>query len=482
MALPGMLYGKILRPPAFHATLERIDASAAEAMDGVAVVCDGDFVGVAAPDELTAGRAVDAIRAQWKTTLQVSQPELFEYLKATPAETQGRWGPYLSVVGSVRHGLDNAHLTLQQRYTVDYIAHAPLEPRAALAYWGDDMLTVWTGTQRPFGVRSELAEAFGLPEHKVRVIAPDTGAGYGGKHTGDAAIEAARLARAVGKPVKLVWTRQEEFTWAYFRPAGLIEISGGVDNEGRFSALELHNYNAGSAGIDTLYEVPNRHIEFHPADAPLRQGAYRSLAAPANHFARETFVDELAHELALDPLEFRLRNLTDPRMRAVLAAAAEAFGWDKASPDPNVGHGIAGGFEKGSYVAACAEVYVNPANGQPSVVRVVEAFDCGAILNPENVRSQIEGAVVQGLGGALFESVKFANGRILNPNFAGYRVPRFSDAPRIETILLDHKEIPSAGAGETPIIPIAPAIGNAIFRATGIRLRSLPLAPQEAPA
>ena len=164
-------------------------------------------------------------------------------------------------------------------------------------------------------------------------------------------------------------------------------------------------------------------------------------------------------------------------MRTVLAAVAEAFGWGKRTPAPHHGYGIAGGFEKGSYVAACAEVYVNPANGQPRVLRVVEAFDCGAILNPDNVRIQIEGAVVQGLGGALFESVKFANGRILNPNFASYRVPRFGDIPLIETILIDRKERASAGAGETPIIAIAPAIGNAIFQATGVRLRSLPLAP-----
>jgi isoquinoline 1-oxidoreductase len=230
------------------------------------------------------------------------------------------------------------------------------------------------------------------------------------------------------------------------------------------------------AGLETLYTVPNRHSEFHPADTPLRQGAYRALSSTANHFARESHIDGLAYELGIDPLEFRLRNLTDPRMRAVLTTAAEAFGWGKGSPAPNHGYGIAGGFEKNSYVAACAEVYVNPANGQPKVLRVVEAYDCGAILNPDNVRIQVEGAIVQGLG-ALFESVKFANGRILNPSFAGYRLPRFGDMPVIETVLIDRKDIPSAGAGETPIIAIAPAIGNAIFQATGVRLRSLPLAP-----
>jgi isoquinoline 1-oxidoreductase len=478
VALPEMLHAKVLRPPAFRATLDRFDPSAAEAMEGVTVVREGDFVGVTAPDELTATRAIEAIRASWRTTLQVSQPELFEYLKENPAEALGRQGPYQSIVGSIQEGLDAAHLTHQARYTVDYIAHVPLEPRAAVAHWVGDQLTVWTGTQRPFGVRAELATLFAIPESQVRVIVPDTGAGYGGKHAGDAASEVARLAKVVGKPVKIVWTRQEEFTWAYFRPAGLIEITSGVDEEGRLTALEIHNYNSGAAGIETLYTIPNKHSEFHPADSPLRQGAYRALSSTANHFARESHMDELAHELGIDPLEMRYRNLEHPRLHAVLEAAAEKFGWGQSTPAPNHGYGIAAGTEKNSYVATCAEVYVNPANGQPKVVHVVVAFEGGALLNPENVRVQVEGAIVQGLGGALFESVKFANGRILNSSFAGYRVPRFGDMPTIETVLINRTDIPSAGAGETPIIALAPALGNAIFQATGVRLRALPLAPR----
>jgi isoquinoline 1-oxidoreductase len=451
-------------------------------MEGVTVVHDGDFVGVTAADELSATRAVEAIRAGWRTTLQVSQPELFDYLKENQVEGGiGRLAPYVNVEGSVSEGMAAAHKTRQQRYTVDYIAHVPLEPRAALARWTGDSLTVWTGSQRPFGVRAELAAAFAMPENQVRVIVVDTGAGYGGKHAGDAAIEAARLAKAVGKPVKVVWTRQEEFTWAYFRPAGLIEISSGVDSEGHLTAIEMHNYNSGAAGIESRYVVPNRHSEYHPSDSPLRHGAYRALSSTANHFARESEMDEWAHELGIDPLELRYRNLQDERMAAVLSAAAEKFGWGKRSPAPHHGFGIACGFEKASYVATCAEVYVNPANGQPKVIRVVAAFDCGAILNPDNTRIQVEGAIVQGLGGALFESIKFANGRILNANFAGYRVPRFGDMPVIETVLIDRKEIPSAGAGETPIVAIAPAVGNAIFQATGVRLRSLPLAPRGVP-
>lgn len=476
ISLPDMLHGKILRPPAFHAEVESLDLVGAETVPGATVVQESNFIGVAAPDELSATKAVEAIRAAWRTTLQVSQPELFAYLKANPVEGPGWRTPFRSEKGSVVQALSEAHDTLQRSYTVDYIAHAPLEPRAAVAHWVDGKLTVWTGTQRPFGVRAELATVFGIAESQVRVIAPDTGAGYGGKHAGDAAIEAARLARVTGKPVKVVWTRKEEFTWAYFRPAGLIEIASAVDDGGRLLALDFHNYNSGAAGIETLYQIPNQHLEFHPADSPLRQGAYRALAATANTFARESHMDEWAHRLGVDPLEFRLRHLADPRMIAVLTAAAEAFGWGRAAPASHHGFGIAGSFDKGSYVAACVEVAINPVNGQPNVVRVVEAFDCGAIINPDIVRSQVEGAVVQGLGGALFESITFANGRILNPSFATYRVPRFSDMPAIEIVLLDRKDVASVGAGETPIIAVAPAIASALFQATGVRLRSLPLA------
>ena len=178
---------------------QSLETHAAEEIEGVTVVREGDFVGVVAPDEHTAAQAIDALRPQWRTELQVSQPELFEYLKANVVESVGRQGPYLAVEGSVADGLAQAHVTLQQRYTVDYIAHVPLEPRVAVAQWVGDELTVWTGSQRPFGVRAELAAAFGLPARQVRVIVPDTGAGYGGKHAGDAAVEAARLARAVGQ-------------------------------------------------------------------------------------------------------------------------------------------------------------------------------------------------------------------------------------------------------------------------------------------
>jgi len=223
--------------------------------------------------------------------------------------------------------------------------------------------------------------------------------------------------------------------------------------------------------------VPHRLTEFHPVPLVLRSGSYRGLAATANHFARETHMDMLALAAKTDPLEFRLKNASDPRLRAVLEAAAKTFGWPRPKTDGQ-GFGLAGGHEKGSYVATCAEVNIDRASGSVRVVRMVTAFECGAIINPDGLRNQVIGANIQGLGGALFEAIEFENGRITNARFSRYRVPRFRDVPVIEAVLLDRRDIPPAGAGETPIVTVAPAVGNAIFDAAGVRLKSLPLVPK----
>jgi nicotinate dehydrogenase subunit B len=471
----GVLYGKILRPPSFGATMTSCDISAAQKLPAAVVVHDGDFVGAAAPSESEAEEAIAAVRAQWKETPQPSSSELFAYLKQNVDISERS---DLTQSGSIADGLANAAHSLQSSYTVAYIAHAPLEPRAAVAEWNDDKLTVRTGTQRPFATRDALAEAFHLAKENVRVIVPDTGSAYGGKHTPDAALEAARLARVAGKPVKIVWTREEEFTWAYFRPAGVIEIKSGIAADGTLTAWEFHNYNSGTAGIGTPYTVANQHIEFHPVRSPLRQGSYRGLAATANHFARESHMDDLAHAANMDPLDFRLKNIADPRLRDVFQAAAKSFGWPAKKIKPGQGFGIGGGIEKGGYVATCAEISTDDAGTAVRVVRVTTAFECGAIVNPDGLRNQIVGANIMGLGGALFEAVAFDTGRITNARFSRYRVPRFRDIPQMEIVLLDRKDIPSAGAGETPLVGLAPAIGNAIFDATGARRTTLPLAPR----
>jgi isoquinoline 1-oxidoreductase len=467
---PGMLYGKILRPPAYGATLTDIDLAPARAMHGVAVVRDDQFVGVAAPNTTAAENALAAIAktAKWSTAPpQPSSTELFDYLRQH-AEG-GLENPFAEENAGTK--------VLRRKYDVPYIQHAPLEPRAAVAEWNDGHLTVWTGSQNPFGSRRELAQAFHVSEDRVQVVIPDFGAGFGGKHTAECAVEAARLAQGAGKLVSLRWTREEEFTWAYFRPAAAIEAEASLDARGRIATWYFININSGPNAVDTPYAVEKAHCRFVRSKPPLRHGSYRALASTANNFAREVFMDELAAMAGADPLDFRLAHLENGRLRAVLVKAAEAFNWQKSVKlaDGNLGFGLACGTEKGSCVAACAEVEIERSTKTIKVRRVCEAFECGAVLNPENLRFQIQGAILMGLGAALREEIQFADGRILNASFGKYRVPRFDDVPDLDIQLVDRPDLPSAGAGETPIIAIAPAIANAVFHATGQSVRALPI-------
>ncbi|MSV28261.1 MAG: isoquinoline 1-oxidoreductase [Bryobacterales bacterium] len=476
----GMLYGSVLRAPSYGATLAAVDpGAAAKAADAVAVR-EGNFVGCVAPTSYASRKGLEAIAAtaRWETKEHPSSAKLFAHLKETASKPGGASrAPRIQSKGSIEDGLGESKHRLRAEYRVPFIQHAPMEPRAAVAEWADGRLTVWTGTQNPFGVRDQLVQAFHLTPEKVRVIVPDSGGGFGGKHTGETAIEAARLAKEAGRPVSLRWTRAEEFMWAYFRPAGLFEIEAGVDANGLIHAWDFSNYNAGTAAIESPYRSANARTRFLYCDSPLREGSYRGIAATANNFARECFIDELALAASADPLEFRLANLDDTRMRDVLLAASKQFNWRErgAKRTPRVGRGIACGTEKGSYVAACAEVEVDVNSGQPHVRDFVMAFECGAILNPANLRMQVEGSIIQGLGGALTEAIEFENGQLKNGSFAKYRVPRFRDVPPFEVVLVNRPDLPPAGAGETPIIAVAPAIANAAFDATGERSRSMPV-------
>jgi isoquinoline 1-oxidoreductase len=336
---------------------------------------------------------------------------------------------------------------------------------------------VWAATQAPFGVRGELAQAFRLSDDKVQVIVPDFGSGYGGKHTGESAVEAARLAQAAKKPVMLRWTREEEFTWAYFRPAAVIDVAASLDNEGKLTTWHHININAGRNSIDSPYDVPSKRSQTVDSNPPLRHGSYRALASTGNSFARESFMDELAAAAGADPLEFRLRHLSDPRLRGVLEEAARRFKWAERAKQkqPNRGVGLACSIDKGSWVACCAEVEIDPTKNEISVRDVCEAFDCGPVINPDNLRNQIEGAIVMGIGPALREEIQIEDGAIANASFGRYRVPRFADVPTITVHAMNRTDVEPVGAGETPIIAIAPAIGNAVFRATGQRLRNMPM-------
>ena len=473
---PNMLYGKILRLPSYGATLESIDLSGAKAMKGVVVVRDGEFIGCAAPSSFLAEKALKTIAgtASWKTAPHPSSRELYSHLKKH-ARTGDRSRPRTR--GSVDKGFADANKVLGETYKAAYIQHTPMEPRAAVAEWKEGRLTVWAGVDWPQRAQRDLARVFDLPLERVRAIVPDMGGGFGGKHSAEAAEEAARLARAAKRPVWVQWTRAEEFTWAYFRPAAVIECKGGLDANGSLIAWDFTTINPGGAAMDTPYEIPNTSILSASTDSPLRQGPYRCLGATVNNFARESFMDELAAAAGADPLAFRLAHLENPRIRTVLEAAAKHFNWSarcrKVSSE--IGVGLACGTEKNSVVAACVEVGIDRKRGRIKVHEVCEAFECGPIINPANLTSQVQGCILMGLGGALREEMKFEEGKILNASFSQYLVPRFEDFPKIDVRLINKTDIPSAGGGETPIIAIAPAIGNAVFAATGIRLRSMPM-------
>jgi nicotinate dehydrogenase subunit B len=480
--LPGMLYGKVLFPPSYGATLRTVDLARARALPGVTAVHDGDFVGVAAPDLPRAHAALQALRAEWETAPQPSESQIVEFLRQHPLEGEDFWDVIHHETGDVDAALASAPVSLQATYTTAYIAHVPMETHAVLAVWEGERLTVWMGGQTPFRARDALSDAFGLSPSNVRVVVPPTGSGFGGKHAGDLAIGAARLAKASGRPVRIVYSREEEFTRAYFRPMAVIEIRSGAEKDGALTAWQFHDLNAGSAAAMTPYKVANQKISNQPVDSPLPQGSYRALAATANNFARESHMDELAARFGADPVEYRLRHLADDRLSAVLRAVAERAGWVARRGSAarrrarGRGRGIAVGLEKEGRVATFAEVQVHE-DRHLEVVRIVTGFECGAIVHPSNLRSQVEGGTLMALGGALFEAIHFEGGRILNPRLSEYRVPRFHDVPPIDVILLDRRDLPSQGGGETPLIAVAPAIANAIYDATGTRLRSLPLAP-----
>jgi len=486
----GMLHGRVLHPPTSGATLRTADTARAAAMPGVTVVSDGSITGIAARDEPTAAAALAAIDADWADPGMTGRPqpepsrdELESYLRAHPVAGEGRAAGVVSTSGDPDTALQTGSVRLTATYTAAYVAHVPLEPRSALARWDGSELTVWTATSTPFRARQELSAEFGISQARVHVIVPDYGGGFGGKHGSVVALEAARLAKAAGQPVKVQWSRADEFRTGYLRPAAIIDVASSAETEGDLLAWSFTNINSGSAGLTTPYRVPHQALRYQPAASPLPQGSYRALAATANNFARESHMDELADAVGVDPISFRHRHLDDERLAAVLDAAAAAIGWSDADAQEAKpvagweGTGIALGFEKGGRVATAARVHIAP-DGTLAIRSLVTAVDCGAIVHPDGLVNQVEGAVVMGLGPALFEQIDFAGGRIRNASMTDYRVPRLGDVPvDVRVVLLDQPDQPPAGGGEAPIIAVAPAIANAIFRTCGVRLRSMPLVP-----
>ncbi len=477
LCMTDMLHGRVLRGPNYHSKLLSVDVSKAAAMPGVRVVHDGTFLGVTAPTRGEAEAALRCIEAHWSAAPLGDEATLFQDIKANakPAERSAGRYPTLLEHGSVTTGLASAPQRLKASYQIAYISHVPLEARTAVAQWQGDKLTVHCGTQAPFVLREDIAEFFKIAPQQVRIVVSDTGSGYGGKQSSDCELEAARLARGAGKPVRLAWSRAEEFTQSYCRPAALMEVESGFAADGKLLAWDFRNYNGGPASLTPPYQIADHYIAYQASSAPLRQGSYRSLAAVGNTFARETHMDEIAAETKQDPLELRLRNTDNARLKTVMMRAAERFGWGKQRSGNGVGYGMSCNFEKGGHLALFVEAHADGKNVR--LRRMVAAFDAGAVVNPDILSNQVEGALIQGMGGALFERLSYDNERITNGHLATYRVPRFTDVPEVEVILVDRRDQPSTGAGESPITVAAPAIGSALFAATGTRHRSLPMLP-----
>jgi isoquinoline 1-oxidoreductase len=469
MVLPNMVYGKILRPPAYGAKLLHAETTKAENIPDTMLVSDGDFIGVVADSPGKAALALASIDCSWGAGKLIEHEALFDHLVKSSDTGKPK-------SKSLENKFEDAPLKISQRFEIEYIAHVPLETRAAIANWKNGEVEVWAGTQRPFGLHEDLAKVFELPLDKIRVHVPDTGSGYGGKQSSEVGIEAAKLSKAVGRPVKVCWTREEEFKWAYFRPAGVVEVKASVSN-GKINTWEFHNYNSGAAGIDFPYSGAEEHVAFHRSFSPLRQGSYRALSSTANVFAMESTINDLAVDLNLDPLQFRIAHLDKPRLIDVIQAGGEAFEWGKEKKQPDIGHGMACGTVKGGFVATFVEVEVEDISRKLNVRRVVTAFECGVIINPRHLKSQVIGCVLQGLGGALFEAIDFKDAKLTNPGLSSYRVPRFSDVPEMKVVLLNREDLPSSGAGEAPIVCIAPALRNAIHDACGVKLFKLPMLP-----
>ncbi|HKD99079.1 MAG TPA: molybdopterin cofactor-binding domain-containing protein, partial [Micromonosporaceae bacterium] len=464
--VPGMWHGVVLRPPRHGDVLESLDAGAARELPDVAVVHDGDFAAVAAPTPHAARAALALLRPVWRSTPRPAQADLENHLRTNPAPVDPDREDPGRDIGDVDKAAADAAYLLEATYTTAYVAHVPMETRVALAAVDDAGATVRVGSQRPFAVRAAVAAALGLDESRVRVVVPDFGGGFGGKHTPDVAVEAARLSRASGHPVRVAWTRAEELAWAYFRPAAVIDVRASAGSDGTVTGWEFTNINSGGAGLVSPYATENVRERYQPARSPLPQGSYRALAATANNFARESHLDDLADVLRVDPVELRLRHLTDPRLAGVLTAVAKHVGWSNREHRAGYGIGIACGVEKEGRVATAAEVEVDR-EGVPRVTRIVTGIDCGPVIDPVGLRMQVTGATVMGLGGALFEAVRFDGGRIDTADLGSYRVPRFPDIPEIDVVVVERADCPAAGAGEAPIIAVAPAIANAIFAATG---------------
>ena len=520
--VPGMLHGRLIRPPALGATLLSVDEASVSHLPGVRVVRVESFLAVVAADEWAAVRAARELKATWTEWRGLpGHDNLERYLRDGVVDRdqavvhRGPSGP-LGESDSSGAALEAAMASAQTRMAATYFwpcqSHASLAPSCAVADVRGDAATIWTSSQVTYGLRATLARVFGLVPEKMRVVFVEGSGSYGTNGADHAAADALLLSKTIGKPVRVQWSRQDEHGWDPKGPQQLLDLRAGVDAAGRLVAWDTQMWiptnrrgarillAAQSAGIaqdngrdaagvsengDPAYAADYVRVLAHwMRDTPLNPSNLRAPGKPANVFAVEGFTDEIAAALRVDPLEFRTARLTDPRALEVLSRASKAFGW-QARPSPNpagpvngllVGRGVGYTRYKNAenYVATFMEVVVDPASGRITVRRVVCAHDCGLVVNPNALRNQVEGGIVQTLSRALHEEVQFDESRVTSIDWAMYPILRFPEAPTVEVILVARPEQPLWGAGEASTVTVAAALGNAVFDATGVRLRRVP--------
>lgn len=479
LKLPGMVFASILRPPSHGAKMTSVDYSGAEKIEGIKVIHDGDMIAVISENKDKADEAIAKIKAEYTyNELPVNDKNMFDWFLKSATNVN-----VLRSTGNLEEGLKLSDKTFESEFHDGYLAHSPIETHTALANIEDGKLTVWASTQSPFGLKDSIVRELGYAPEKVRIITPFVGGGFGGKSPAQQGVEAARLAKLTGKPVMVVWSRDEEFFYDTFHPAGVIKIKSGIDKEGLIKLWDYNVFFSGTRGSETTYDVPNSKTTEHggsrngPQVHPFATGAWRAPNNNTNTFAREVQIDIMAAAAGIDPLEFRLKNLRDEHIIGCLKAVAQKFGYVPGKTPGGRGIGIACGADAGAWVAHMAEVKVDKSTGKVEVIRIACAQDMGLCVNPEGATIQMEGCITMGLGYTFTEEIFFDGGNIHDRMFDTYSIPKFSWLPEIDTVILDRMNEPPQGGGEPAIIAIGAVIANAIFDATGARLYQMPMTP-----